>query len=335
MITVAALPAQPSAWKHSLREAFRDLDALLAYLGLTRADVQWDAAAQAQFPLLVPRGFAARMRHGDPLDPLLLQVLPQAAEMLSTAGFVADPVGDLGQTRGRGLIQKYAHRVLLITTGSCAIHCRYCFRRHFPYSEELAARDQWREAIEAIAADDSIHEVILSGGDPLSLATHKLRSLTDALARIPHLRRLRVHTRWPLVLPERVDEELLHWLRSLPWPCVFVVHANHANEIDASVELAFARLRAAGISLLNQAVILRGINDSLVSQRALSEALFQAGALPYYLHLLDPVASAAHYFVEETAALKLIDDMRAQLPGYLVPRLAREIPGEANKTILR
>jgi len=335
MITVAALPAQPIPWKQSLREAFRDLDSLLDFLGLHRDQVETDAAAQAQFPILVPRGFAMRMRHGDANDPLLLQVLPQAAEMQNRAGFVSDPVGDLKQTRSRGLIQKYAHRVLLITTGSCAVHCRYCFRRHFPYSEEIAASDNWRESVDEIRADASIHEVILSGGDPLSLATHKLQALTDALAEIPHIRRLRVHTRWPIVLPERVDAELLHWLHGLKWPCVFVVHANHANEIDGSVANCFAQLRAVRVNVLNQAVLLRRINDSVMAQRALSEALMQAGAMPYYLHLLDPVAGAAHFAVEEARALELADALRAELPGYLVPRLAREIAGAPSKTILR
>ncbi len=334
MITAAALPAQPPSWKRALREAFRDLDALLDHLGLTRAELDLDAGAQAQFPLLVPRGFAARMRRGDRRDPLLLQVLPQAAEVLEVAGFVADPVSDLKQTRARGLIQKYAHRVLLVTTGSCAVHCRYCFRRHFPYAEELAAVDEWREVVAAIAADPDIHEVILSGGDPLSLATHKLRALTDQLARLPQIRRLRVHTRWPIVLPERVDDELCGWLQGLAWPTVFVVHANHAQEIDASVHAAIERLRGARVSVLNQAVLLRSINDSADAQGRLSEALLAAGILPYYLHLLDPVAGAAHFSVDEHAAREIVTQMRAKLPGYLVPRLAREVPGESSKTVL-
>lgn len=334
MITAAALLAQPPSWKRALREAFRDLDALLEYLGLARAELDLDAAAQAQFPLLVPRSFAARMRRGDPADPLLLQVLPQAAELLDVAGFVADPVSDLTQTRARGLIQKYAHRVLLVTTGSCAVHCRYCFRRHFPYAEELAAVDEWREVVAAIAADSGVHEVILSGGDPLSLATHKLRSLTDQLSALPQLRRLRVHSRWPIVLPERVDDDLIDWVANLPWPTVFVVHANHAQEIDGSVRTAVGRLRDAGVSVLNQAVLLRGVNDTLVAQIALSEVLLAAGILPYYLHLLDPVAGAAHFSVDEESARAIVTRMRAELPGYLVPRLAREVPGEPSKTVL-
>lgn len=332
MITVAALPAQPLSWKRQLRDAFRDLDALLQTLGLNRNQLALDA--ESNFPLLVPQSFAARMRHGDPRDPLLLQVLPLASERALTPGYVADPVGDLEQTRARGVIQKYAHRVLLVTTGSCAVHCRYCFRRHFPYSEELAAVGEWRGAVAQIASDPSIHEVILSGGDPLSLATHKLRSLTDALAKLPQIRRLRVHTRWPIVLPARVDDELCQWLEGLPWPTVFVVHANHAQELDGSVADAVARLRAAGTTLLNQAVLLKGINDSIDAQCTLSEAAIGAGIVPYYLHLLDPVAGAAHFQVSERAARRILHAMRAKLPGYLVPRLAREVPGRSSKTVL-
>ena len=325
-----SLPAR--GWQASLRAAFRDIDALLEYLGLSRARV--DLTPTTAFPLLVPRGFAARMRPGDPADPLLRQVLPLAAESQSPAGFLADPVGDLARSRSPGLIHKYAHRVLLIATGSCAVHCRYCFRRHFPYAEELAARDGWRAALATIAADSSIHEVILSGGDPLSLATTKLAELTDALAGIRHVRRLRIHTRWPVVLPERIDAEFCAWLQRLPWPVTVVLHANHANEIDAAVAAACGRLRAAGAVLLNQAVLLRGVNDSADALRALSEALGAHGVLPSYLHLLDRVAGAAHYEVGERRARSLVRSLRSQLPGYLVPRLAREVAGDDSKRVL-
>jgi L-lysine 2,3-aminomutase len=324
--------AVPRSWKLELREAFRDIDPLLAYLGLARADLA--LSTDSSFPLLVPRPFAARMRRGDPADPLLRQVIPLAAEERGDPQFVADPVGDLVRTRGPGLIHKYRHRVLLIATGSCAIHCRYCFRRHFPYAEELAARDGWRAAVEQIGADDSIHEVILSGGDPLSLSTGKLRELTNALLPIPHLRRLRLHTRWPVVLPERVDGELCDWLSSLPWSRVVVLHANHAQELDHSVAGAVERLRSAGASLLNQSVLLHQINDDLPSLRALSEGLGAMGVMPYYLHLLDHVAGAAHFDVGLAQARRLIRALRAELPGYLVPRLAREDPGHSSKTVI-
>lgn len=320
------------SWKRLLRDAFRDVDALLACLGLSRADVA--LADDTPFPLLVPRGFAARMRHGDAADPLLLQVLPVAAENQVAPGWLLDPVGDLERTRSPGLIHKYRGRVLLIATASCAVHCRYCFRRHFPYADELAARDGWRAALGTIAADASIHEVILSGGDPLSLATSKLAELTDALARIPHVRRLRIHTRWPVVLPERVDAEFCAWLQRLPWPVVLVLHANHPNEIEHTVATACARMRGAGATLLNQSVLLRGVNDDAVTLRALSEALAGIGVLPYYLHLLDRVAGAAHFEVGVRRARALIRALRSELPGYLVPRLAREVAGRDSKSVL-
>ncbi len=320
-------------WKHLLREAFGDVDALLAFLRLSRGDVA--LADDTPFPLRVPRGFAARMRQGDAADPLLLQVLPVASEtQAAPPGWLLDPVGDLKRTRGPGLIHKYRGRVLLVATGSCAVHCRYCFRRHFPYAEELAARDHWHAAVAAIAADPSISEVILSGGDPLSLATPKLRELTDALAAIKHIKRLRIHTRWPIVLPQRVDSELVAWLRELPWPVVVVVHANHAREFDADVGDALRALRAAGATLLNQSVLLRGVNDSAAALRDLSLVLGDHGVLPYYLHLLDRVVGATHFEVEAARARRLIRQLRTDLPGYLVPRLAREDAGAASKTVL-
>ena len=240
-------------------------------------------------------------------------------------GFTLDAVGDMQARRGGGVIHKYAGRALLVATGSCAVHCRYCFRRHYPYAEDTAAAAGWRDAVAVIAGDDAIHEVILSGGDPLSLADHKLAELTDALRAIPHLRRLRIHTRLPVVLPERVDSGLLAWLRGLPWPLVVVLHANHANEFDHAVDTALAALRGTGATLLNQAVLLRGVNDSVAALAELCERGHAAGVLPYYLHQLDRVVGAAHFEVDDAHALALIDELRQRLPGYLVPRLVREI----------
>jgi EF-P beta-lysylation protein EpmB len=214
------------------------------------------------------------------------------------------------------------------------VHCRYCFRRHFPYAEETAAANRWQEAIEHIRGDASIHEIILSGGDPLSLSTPKLAELTAALAPIAHLKRIRIHTRLPVVLPERVDEELCAWLRRLPWPVAVVLHVNHANEIDAGVADACVRLRASGATVLNQSVLLRGVNDSADVLAALSERLFDCGVIPYYLHQLDRVAGAAHFAVDDTIARGLMDALRGRLSGYLVPLLVREIAGEAGKTSL-
>jgi L-lysine 2,3-aminomutase len=242
-----------------------------------------------------------------------------------------DAVGDLMARGARGVLQKYAGRALFVATGSCAVNCRYCFRRHFPYGEETAAAAGWQGAIECIRNDASISEVILSGGDPLSLSTAKLEDLTRQLATITHLRRLRIHTRLPIVLPERVDQEFSAWLRALPWPTVIVLHANHANEIDHAVQAACARLRAAGAVLLNQSVLLRRVNDHADVLAELSEQLFDCGVTPYYLHQLDPVQGAAHFAVDDVEARRLIDELRGRLSGYLVPRLVREIPGMSAK----
>jgi EF-P beta-lysylation protein EpmB len=288
-------------------------------------------ADDAGFPLRVPRGFVARMQHGDPNDPLLLQVLPRRAEHDVVEGFTVDAVGDMASRAGHGLLHKYDGRALLIASGSCAINCRYCFRRHFPYAEDIAAAAQWREALALVRADTSIRELILSGGDPLSLATHKLEELTRGLADLPHVIRLRIHTRLPVVLPERIDDEFTAWLAALPLQKVVVLHANHANEFDGAVDAACARLRGAGATLLNQSVLLRGVNDDADALTTLCERSFAAGVLPYYLHQLDKVAGAAHFEVDDTRALALIDSLRARLPGYLVPKLVRELQGDPAK----
>ena len=326
----AAETAAPR-WQRLWREAVRDPRELLAMLGLEGRVPGLSEAAAAQFALRVPRGFIARMRHGDPHDPLLRQVLPLDDELRPAPGFDLDAVGDAQAKAGPGVIRKYRGRALLVATGSCAINCRYCFRRHFPYAEETAARGGWREAVALIAADPGIDEVILSGGDPLSLSTAKLAELSKALAGIGHLKRLRIHSRLPVVLPERVDTELTDWLRGLPWPVAFVLHANHANEFDADVDAALARLRASGVQLLNQAVLLRGVNDSVDALAALCERGFDAGVLPYYLHQLDRVQGVAHFEVDDRRAIALHEALRARLSGYLLPRLVREIPGDTGK----
>lgn len=322
---------QAPRWQQLWREAVRDGGELLGLLGLDPAALGLSAAAARQFPLRVPRGFVDRMRRGDPADPLLRQVLPVDAEMRPAAGFSLDAVGDGAATAGDGMIRKYNGRALLVATGSCAINCRYCFRRHFPYAEQTASAAGWSAALERIAADDGIEEVILSGGDPLSLSDAKLAALTDGLRAVPHLRRLRLHTRLPVVLPERVDDGFAGWLASLAWPVAVVLHANHANEFDDSVDAALARLRAAGATLLNQAVLLRGVNDSVDALAALSERGFAAGVLPYYLHQLDRVQGAAHFEVDDARARLLHAGLAARLSGYLVPRLVREVAGDTGK----
>lgn len=318
-------------WKQQWRDAITDAHELLRLLDLPELAAHLADAGLRQFPLRVPHAFVARMRKGDAHDPLLRQVLPLTDEDKRVPGFVLDAVGDSAAKASTGVIRKYQGRALLITTGSCAINCRYCFRRHFPYADESAARGGWADAVATIAADSSIDEVILSGGDPLSLATHKLAELTDALCGIGHIKRLRIHSRLPVVLPARVDTPLCQWLARLPWPVAFVIHANHANEFDAQVDAALLRLRDTGAMLLNQAVLLRGVNDSVQALVDLSERSITAGVLPYYLHLLDRVDGAAHFEVDEATAVSLHRELAAQLSGYLVPKLVREVAGDTGK----
>lgn len=331
MIPVAPLALQPDRWQDQWRDAVRDPAELLFLLGLESLAARLSPAAMAQFPLRVPRAFIQRMRHGDPNDPLLRQVLPLDDEDRIVPGYALDAVGDSAAKAGNGVIHKYNGRVLLITTGSCAVNCRYCFRRHFPYAEETAARGDWAEAVAAIAADASIEEVLLSGGDPLSLSTPKLADLTRQLTALPQIKRLRIHSRLPVVLPARIDDAFIEWLSNLPWPVTFVIHANHANEFDSKVDAALARLRDAGATLLNQAVLLRGVNDSVDALAALSERGFRAGVLPYYLHQLDRVQGAAHFEVDDDTAITLHRQLAARLSGYLVPRLVREVAGDPGK----
>jgi len=326
---------QVAVWQQELARAVTDPAELVRMLQLDPALVEPARAAARRFGLRVPRGYVARMRVGDQGDPLLRQVLPLGDECAEVPGFGCDPVGDLAAMALPGVLQKYAGRVLITTTGACAIHCRYCFRRHFPYSEANPLGEQWQEALAYIAADGSQHEVILSGGDPLTLSDAKLSQLIGSLEAIPHVRRLRLHTRLPIVLPERVTAELCTVVAASRMQCVVVLHANHANEIDEQVIATLSGLRDAGVTLLNQSVLLRGVNDDADTLCTLSEALFAAGVLPYYLHLMDRVAGAAHFDVNETIARKIWTDMTRRLPGYLVPRLVREDAGAPSKTIVR
>ncbi len=324
-------PLARPRWQQELADAFVDPAALVAHLGLDATILGPAAAAQHSFPLRVPRSFVARMRHGDPNDPLLRQVLPTDAETQSTVGFSADPLRERAALAAPGLLHKYHGRALLVTTGACGVHCRYCFRREFPYAEHGATRAGELLAIEAIARDASIREVLLSGGDPWTLSDRRLTELTAALGGISHVERIRVHTRQPIVLPSRVDAGLLRWIEGVKQPLVVVVHANHANEIDDSVRAALRELRVRNVTLLNQSVLLAGVNDSARALADLSEALFSAGVLPYYLHLLDRVNGAAHFDVDLERAGQLLGEVARLLPGYLVPRLAREVPGASAK----
>lgn len=292
------------------------------------------AAEAVQFPLRVPRGFVARMRKGDPDDPLLRQVLPVDAEGLPSPGFVTDPLKELDAMPVPGLLHKYAGRVLVTLTGACGIHCRYCFRRHFPYSDANPAQGNWQQSLDYIRERKDVHEVLLSGGDPLSLSDKRLAVLVADLSDIPHLKRLRIHTRMPTVLPERVDASLLAWIEKTPLNVAMVVHINHAQEVDDNVRNALAQLRGKNVMLLNQAVLLNHVNNSIDQQVNLWETVFEAGVLPYYLHLLDPVKGAAHFNVPEVEARRLLAALQARLPGYLVPRLAREDSAATAKTWL-
>jgi EF-P beta-lysylation protein EpmB len=320
--------AAAAGWQRELADAIRDPAELWALLGLAPAALP---AAASRFPLLVPRPFAARMRPGDPRDPLLLQVLPVGAEDAEVAGWSADPLHEADALAGPGLVRKYRGRGLLLLTGGCAVNCRYCFRREFPYAASGATRRGVAGGVEAIAADETISEVILSGGDPLLLDDTLLADLVGRLERIPHVRRLRIHTRLPVVLPSRVTATLVGLLADSRLTRVVVIHANHPAELDDAVAAAIRALAATPAMILNQAVLLAGVNDSAATLAALSERLVELGVAPYYLHLLDRVRGAAHFDVPESRAVDLHRRLRDSLPGYAVPRLVREVPGELAK----
>lgn len=326
--------AQQAQWQQELAQAVTDPKQLFAMLQLPPADTASLLAACRQFNLRVPRSFIARMRVGDAQDPLLLQVLPQAQEMELTPGYSLDPLNEKPFNPVPGLLHKYHGRVLLTVVGSCAVNCRYCFRRHFPYSDNIPGNDGWQKALDYIAQDSSIHEVILSGGDPLVVKDAQLFDLVQRIESIPQVKTLRFHTRLPIVLPSRVDKNFLIGLTQTRLKKVIVIHSNHANEIDETVVTALQKLRSVNVTLLNQSVILKGVNDSVEALVALSERLFAVDVLPYYLHVLDPVQGAAHFAITDDEAKQLWKQLAHRLPGYLVPRLAREVPMELSKTIL-
>ena len=315
-----------SSWQEELRESLQDSDQLLEKLGLQGNNFESVGVSEA-FQLKAPDSYLKRIRKYDPTDPLLRQILPLQEENIQHDEFVTDPVGDLESETVPGLLHKYHGRVLLVTTGACAIHCRYCFRRHFPYADSNPAKQNWQPAMKYIQNDHSIAEVILSGGDPLMLADDKLKKLLKELIAISHLKRLRIHSRIPAVLPSRITDSFLDLFYNLRLNPVMVLHVNHVNEIDANVELSLQKLKTAGITLLNQTVLLKGVNDSSQALSDLNEKLFESGVLPYYLHMLDKVQGAAHFLVEEERARSIMNKLRETLPGYLVPRLIREQAG--------
>jgi len=323
-----------SDWHRSLAAAIRDPTELLNELQLDDFSDRVSSGAAEAFPLMVPRSFLARMRLGDPNDPLLRQVLPVDDELRAVAGFEADAVSDADFRTAPGLLHKYHGRALMIAAGSCAVNCRYCFRRHYPYGDEPRRLDDWEPALRQLREDSSISEVLLSGGDPLMLTDSRLGELIGRLEEIPHLRRLRIHTRLPIVLPDRVTDQLLDILTESRLTPIVVVHSNHAAEVVADCEAALRRLVRAGVTVLNQAVLLRGINDSVDALVELSESLINVGVMPYYLHQLDRVSGAAHFEVDPDVGRCLIAELRKRLPGYAVPRYVQEIAGEAHKTVI-
>ena len=323
------------SWQRGLAGAIRDVDELWRVLDLPAEALPAARLAAGGFRLLVPRGFVARMRPGDLADPLLRQVVPLGDELQEFPGFTADPLVESACAPAPGLLHKYHGRALLVVTGACAVHCRYCFRRHYPYEDLPRGRRWWSQAVDYLRADHEVREVLLSGGDPLTLPDAQLAELAADLADIPHLQRLRIHTRLPVVLPERITDEFLAWFTGGRLAPVMVIHANHAQELGPEVVAACQRLRAAGVTLLSQSVLLAGVNDRAETLIALSEALFAAGVTPYYLHLLDRVQGAGHFLVDDATATSLMRAVAARLPGYLVPRLVREEPGAPGKTPVR
>ena len=316
-----------STWQQQIRDGIREQDDLVRLTGLDQKGFCTPKTAIKAFPPRVPRAYLERIEQNNPDDPLLRQVLAVAEEDIDSSGFSNDPVGEFNKHASPGLIRKYHGRALLIVTSTCAIHCRYCFRRHYPYQDNQAGKDNWNDALETLRTDPSIKEIILSGGDPLSLTDDRLHSLIQQLESIPHLQWLRIHTRMPVVIPDRVTSKLINAISQTRFKQSLVVHVNHPNEIDEKVGMALNRLHKAGIQLLNQSVLLKGVNDDVLVLAELSARLYSNHVMPYYLHMLDPVAGAAHFEVTETRARNIMQDLRGCLPGFLVPRLVREIEG--------
>lgn len=333
IITRTGCSVEPQDWRQLLARSIRTTDELLAYLHLSDAILTDEvSSAVSEFPLLVPKGYADLMEKGNPQDPLLLQVLPQGEEVADQPGYVRDPLGEKHSNIEQGVIHKYKGRVLLLAASACAVNCRYCFRRHFPYQDNRIGRRQWQDTLEYVARDHSIEEVILSGGDPLMLQDAQLIELIRHIEEIPHVTRLRIHTRLPVVIPQRITSELIQRLAGSRLQVSCVLHVNHGNELSENHREPLNALRLAGVALLNQAVLLRNVNNDLSILSELSKQLFEFGVLPYYLHLLDSVQGARHFDISTQEALELHQGLLEELPGYLVPKLVREEAGKKNKT---
>lgn len=319
-------------WTDYLAGAISDPHALLTALSLPSDTFGPDIAARRLFPLRVPLPFVAKMEKGNPQDPLFLQAMSSRQEFLSAAGFCKDPLQEQ-QTAAPNILHKYHNRLLFMVKNSCAINCRYCFRRHFPYAQNKGDKSSWLKAIAYIAAHTEIEEVIFSGGDPLMAKDHELEWLLKQLENLPHLQRLRIHTRLPVVIPQRITEHLCRILAQSRLQTLLVTHINHPNEIDHLLAEGMLRLKQAGVTLLNQSVLLKNVNDNAQVLKHLGDKLFAVGILPYYLHLLDKVEGASHFYIEDQQATKIYTELQSITSGYLVPKLAREIAGEPNKTL--
>ncbi|WOJ97221.1 EF-P beta-lysylation protein EpmB [Congregibacter brevis] len=319
-------------WKEQLQDAIRTPSALASAVGLTLEQLPYSKDADDSFSLLVPRAFAQRMEKGNAKDPLLRQVLAASGETLKVEGFNDDPVAETSLYADTpGVIRKYHGRALLIATGQCAVNCRYCFRRAYPYTDNVQSSKERLAAIDQLLEDSDIGELILSGGDPLLLTDAKLAAIAERLRQSDRQITLRIHTRLPIVIPDRVTDQLIDALRPKEQPVVVVVHSNHPAEIDNSTAQALSRLRSEGVTVLNQSVMLRGVNDSAEILGQLSDRLFAAGTMPYYIHMLDPVSGSAHFEVLESQARQILGQLAAMRPGYLVPKLAVEVPGASSK----
>jgi EF-P beta-lysylation protein EpmB len=322
-----------SNWQKELAMSFSDPVLLLKYLELPLEKFTDDIKARQLFPMRVPRPFAAKMKKNDPLDPLFMQVFTSRNEFDSAPGFSTDPLQEQNNKQS-GILHKYHNRLLLLVRGGCAVNCRYCFRRHFPYSDNHLNKQQWQQALDYIVANPQLDEVIYSGGDPLMAKDDFLAWLTIQIEAIPHIKRLRIHTRLPVVIPSRITTELISWFTQSKLKPLMVLHVNHANEIDNALAASMQKLKQAGVTLLNQAVLLKGINDTADQQIALNEGLFEIGVMPYYLHVLDKVQGAGHFDLPDSKAKELMRELIKRQPGYLVPKLVREIGGQPGKTPL-
>lgn len=328
-----AIQAHTEDWLVDLAQAFRDPADLLAYLELDSREFQQDIQARKLFAVRVPRPFAAKMQKNAPNDPLFLQAMSHQAEFLSAEGFVQDPLSEQ-HSPAPNILHKYHNRLLFMLKNSCAINCRYCFRRHFPYQEVKSGKTSWQQSVDYIAAHTELEEVILSGGDPLMTKDHELAWVIRALEQLPHIRTLRIHSRLPVVIPNRITESLCQQLAHTRLNIVLVTHINHPNEIDGLFQQKMQLLKQAGVTLLNQSVLLKGVNDNAQTLKALSDKLFAYGILPYYLHLLDKVAGASHFYLDDAQAFAIYKTLQRITSGYLVPKLAREMPFEPNKTLM-